>query len=96
MAQIKCYSCQHRVDFDPPLSRREECPKCRRDLKVCLNCCFYDPQAHHECRETEAEWVKEKDCSNFCAYFSPSEEGNSETQTEKMKIQNRLDDLFKK
>lgn len=95
MPQVKCYSCQHCVDFDPPLSRREECPKCRRDLKVCLNCCFYDTQAHHECRESEAEWVREKDQANFCSYFCPST-GTDEAQAEKTKIQNQLDSLFKK
>jgi hypothetical protein len=58
--------------------------KCRADLRVCLNCVFYDPLAAHHCRERRAEPVLEKDAGNFCEYFefavrqwSPKTEGNS-------------------
>jgi hypothetical protein len=39
---------------------------------VCLNCQFYDLGAHHACRESEAEWVREKDMGTFCSYFVPA------------------------
>ena len=71
MAQrpITCHKCQHSWTFEPPLERKAECPACHRDARVCLNCRHYDTGAHHECREEQAEWVKEKDRSNFCSYF---------------------------
>ena len=43
--------------------------RCRADLRVCLNCMFYDPAVAHQCRERRAEPVLEKDVGNFCEYF---------------------------
>jgi len=42
---------------------------CRADLRVCLNCAFYDPRVAQQCRERRAEPVLEKDAGNFCEYF---------------------------
>lgn len=39
-------------------------------MKVCLNCRFYDPSAHWQCRERISEPVREKDRANFCDFFS--------------------------
>ena len=90
---ISCYSCGNSWAYPPPLSRRSECPKCRRDAKVCRNCQFYDPGAHHECRESSAEWVKEKEKGNFCGYFEPSQ-GQSSAGAEQNKAKSQLDALF--
>jgi hypothetical protein len=75
------------------LTRRAECPACRRDAKVCLNCRFFDRGAHHECLEEQAEWVPDKEMGNFCTYF----EGRGETSPEAAKdqVQARLKGLFK-
>ncbi len=43
--------------------------KCRADLRVCLNCAFYDPRVAQQCRERRAEPVLEKHVGNFCEYF---------------------------
>ena len=43
--------------------------KCRADLRVCLNCAFYDPRVAQQCRERRAEPVLDKDVGNFCEYF---------------------------
>ncbi len=43
--------------------------KCRADLRVCLNCVFYDPRVAQQCRERRAEPVLDKDAGNFCEYF---------------------------
>lgn len=59
----------------PPAGRvltRDTCPKCDYDLHVCLNCRFYDPAKHNQCAETQAEWVRDKEASNYCDYFSPN------------------------
>lgn len=34
-----------------------------------MQCKFYDPNVHHECREPQADFVSEKDQANFCDYF---------------------------
>lgn len=94
LARIHCYNCQNTWEFDPPLSRGEECSKCHRDAKVCLNCQFYDLHAHRECRESQASWVREKDKANFCSYFSPAGERDSQKKNED-DIKKKLDSLFK-
>jgi len=43
--------------------------QCRADLRVCLNCSFYDPRVAQQCRERRAEPVLDKDAGNFCEYF---------------------------
>lgn len=43
--------------------------KCRADLRVCLNCTFYDPKVAQQCRERRAEPVLDKEAGNFCEYF---------------------------
>ncbi len=65
-----CYHCGNSFadDFKPGF--REECPKCLRDVHVCYNCVFWDKTFSNECRETQAERVREKDKNNFCEYFS--------------------------
>jgi len=36
-------------------------------------CVHFDPAATYECREDDAEHVKEKESANFCEWFLPSE-----------------------
>jgi len=43
--------------------------KCRVDLRVCLNCAFYDPRVAQQCRERRAEPELEKHVGNFCEFF---------------------------
>lgn len=74
--EVRCFSCQNLSKWEN-ITRRDECPHCRQDVHVCLNCCFFDESYHHECRETEAEHVKDKDRANFCEYFKPKDIGES-------------------
>ncbi len=73
MQKISCHHCKNAWEFDPPIGRRDICPSCKVDSKVCLNCKFYDANAYRQCRENQAEWVKEKKDGNFCSYFFPIE-----------------------
>lgn len=92
MKIIICHKCQHQWSFEPPLERRAECPKCAAYARACMNCRFFDRHAHHECREEQAEWVKEKDAGNFCGYFEP---GQGERRgVERLAAQAKLDALF--
>jgi hypothetical protein len=52
-----------------------ECPKCAAYLHCCLNCKFYSPGAHHDCREPQADAVREKDGRNTCEYFLFADRG---------------------
>ena len=51
------------------LQRTDGCPGCHSDLKVCLNCRFFDPAFNNQCREPQAEWQNEKAKANFCEFF---------------------------
>lgn len=68
-----CFSCGKDLDLKGDvIGRREECPTCRSDVHVCKNCQFYDRTAYNECRESQADVVREKDRANFCDYFQIS------------------------
>ena len=65
-----CWSCGSELtalDY----GREDTCRKCGRDTKTCKGCLHYDPAAHNECRENQAEWVRDKDRNNRCDYFDP-------------------------
>jgi hypothetical protein len=64
-----CFKCRRPVAVEK-ISFREECPQCRADLHVCLNCVFYDEGKANKCREPQADYVKERDKANYCEYFS--------------------------
>ncbi|MFH1077592.1 MAG: hypothetical protein V1753_12335 [Pseudomonadota bacterium] len=65
----QCFSCKTELPADIRPGRRDECPSCKRDLHVCLNCKFYDPGSYNDCREPIADPVIEKEQSNFCSFF---------------------------
>jgi hypothetical protein len=67
-----CFSCGNALNLSGEVSRREECSSCHADVHVCKNCHFYDRSAYNECREPQADVVREKDRSNFCDYFQMS------------------------
>ena len=92
MQKVACHKCKHAWQFEPPMGRRQECPQCGSDARVCLNCRFYTPSAYRECAESEADWVKEKTNGNFCGYFSPMGEASAADPAQSSK--NQLDALF--
>jgi hypothetical protein len=92
--KLKCFSCQTDLRFTLAISRRDECPKCRADVRVCKNCHFYDPKAYNECRETSAEVVREKDRATLCDYFQPGDLAN--TQKSRDDLLAAAEALFKK
>lgn len=62
---------------------------------MCRNCQFFDEGAHHECRESSAEWVRDKERGNRCEYFKLRNVSGS-TASPKEATLAALDDLFKK
>jgi len=90
-----CHKCGHKLEADHKIGREETCPECTSYLHCCLNCRFYDPFSNHECRETEVEWVQDKESGNFCDYFKPSDRFQPRN-TKRDEAKKKLDDLFGK
>ena len=65
-----CHFCKKPVEIERKVGFREECPHCRQELHLCLNCRDYDLNAYHQCRESQADFVSQKDKGNLCEYFS--------------------------
>jgi hypothetical protein len=96
---LSCHHCKSSVTIPAVSGRsvvafRETCPSCGNDLHICLNCALYDSGSYHECRESSAEWVKDKERSNRCEYFSPNDKTRQEGGS-KAAAKSALDDLFK-
>jgi hypothetical protein len=71
--------------------------KCRADLRVCLNCAYYDPRVAQQCRELRAEPVFEKAVGNFCEYFEFAKREwmpKSETNKREASARDTLKKLF--
>ena len=77
------------------LAFRATCPHCSSDLHICYNCKHYDAGSYHECRESSAEWVRDKERSNKCEYFATKDASASNDADGKNKAKSALDDLFK-
>lgn len=90
-----CVFCHKEIVLTGKPGRTEECPHCRRDLHCCLQCQFYDPKSHHECRESQAEFVADKDRANFCDYFVFDPQTKVKSAT-KETMKSKADAWFKK
>lgn len=91
-----CYNCGGELPADMPIYRSSTCPSCGKEVKVCLNCRFYEPGAHWDCRETVNELVVEKDRANFCEFFAVATANRLKTGSTKATKQARsnFDRLF--
>ncbi|AEJ62036.1 hypothetical protein Spith_1777 [Spirochaeta thermophila DSM 6578] len=92
---MRCHACGAPIEVEK-VYRSTLCPSCGKEARVCLNCRFYDPNAHWECRETIPERVAEKDRANFCDYFTPREEDHAGDRNaeERRRARKALEDLF--
>lgn len=65
-----CWRCGAELtELRLPVSRRDECVKCRAEIHVCRQCEYYDANVADACREDRAETVSDKERANFCDYF---------------------------
>jgi len=92
---VTCYKCGKELPGKTRPGRQDTCPECGSYLHCCLNCRFYDQKAHHECREPQAEWVKDKEMGNFCDYFEAGQGGQRSSSSAADEARNKLDQLFK-
>ncbi len=96
-----CWKCSNQKDLPDKPGRLETCPKCNSFLHCCLNCKFYDKNAHHECKEPQAEFVKEKPGANYCGYFAIKKQNVRTREAPKKYIskeeaEKKWNELFKK
>ena len=71
---IACFRCGASLSrLSLPLMRQDQCPECSVELHVCKMCLHFDSAVPSQCREDDAEDVKEKELANFCEWFTPSE-----------------------
>ena len=94
-----CHHCGKQIQFETGyISRTEECPQCGSDVHCCLNCVNYDTAAHNRCREPQAEWVTDRERSNFCDFFTPnkSAKGDARKSAVMLEARSAFEDLFKK
>ncbi|MBI4209475.1 MAG: hypothetical protein HY538_07210 [Deltaproteobacteria bacterium] len=90
-----CYACSGEIP-QKSIGRRDVCDRCGADLHCCFQCEFYDEKAHHQCRESQAEWVSDKERANFCDYFRGAlNPKRGEGKKDSMGPQ-RFENLFKK
>jgi len=66
-----CWRCGAAIDTAGRVGRRDTCLACGTDLRCCRNCAHYEPTAHNQCREPQAERQVDKERGNFCDWFSP-------------------------
>ncbi|MFC1556760.1 hypothetical protein ACFL5L_02105 [candidate division KSB1 bacterium] len=97
---MKCWNCGKSENLPEKPGRRDLCPHCNKNLHCCLNCELYDKNAHHQCREPQAEWVKDKESANFCDYFIASKDGTAANfgrkKLSKDDARKKWDELFKR
>ncbi|MBU0481099.1 MAG: hypothetical protein KKG47_08355 [Proteobacteria bacterium] len=76
---------------------RDECDHCGRDLHICLNCAFYDPNVSRECREPAIpDAVHDKERKNLCEYFKmKGGENDAAYESESEAARRKLEELFK-
>jgi len=91
-----CHNCQTEISLAVKPRRNDTCPKCLAYVHCCKNCRFYDPGAHNQCHEPQAEWVKDKEAGNYCDYFEPNDSAPDGKDTRKEEALKKLNELFKK
>ncbi|MFH1653697.1 MAG: hypothetical protein ABIE74_06540 [Pseudomonadota bacterium] len=96
MKLIPCVFCGEQIEVMGVVGRGDTCPKCRHNLRCCLQCKFHDKSCNNQCHEIMAERVVDKEASNFCNYFSMGGEPVEGIDHSIEKTKKKLEELFKK
>ena len=93
---LQCYRCGAALEaLSLPLSRQDQCPDCFVYLHCCRMCTYFDPGIAEQCREDDAEEVKNKENANFCDYFRPDSAAHDPRYvSEEARARSQLDTLF--
>jgi hypothetical protein len=96
---MTCWKCGETVALPPGgrVGTRDACPRCDSDFHSCRNCRHYDPAKHNQCAEPQAEWVGDKEASNYCDYFSPNAAARTASRASSpvSDVKKKFDSLFK-
>jgi len=92
----QCYFCRREIALKGRVMGKDVCPGCGRDLHCCVQCRFYDPAYHNQCREPKSEMLRERDKANLCDYFEFSGTQGPAPGSEQEKARQKLDELFRK
>ncbi len=65
----RCYKCQKPYVEPEGPGFQDVCEECSSYLHCCQNCFFYEPGQHNDCRETQADYISDKNGINRCEYF---------------------------
>ncbi len=90
-----CWSCGKPVAANQ-FHRLDSCDHCGRDTHVCKNCEHHDRAYNNECRESQSDRVVDKEKSNFCDYFKPSDRTGGSGAKPADALKNAAEALFKK
>ena len=90
-----CWHCSKEIPSNK-FYRLDSCEHCGRDTHVCKNCEHYDISFNNLCRESSADRVVEKECSNFCDFFKPSTRAAGSGAKSSDSLKTAADALFKK
>ena len=93
---MQCYRCGASLAaLSLPLSRQDLCPECTVYLHCCRMCVYFDPAVAEQCREDDAEEVKNKEIANFCDYFRPDPAAHDPRYVgEEANARSQLDAIF--
>ena len=91
---FNCWSCGNSTEMEDKVTRNDECPHCRNDMRSCKNCQYYDQGSHNECLETISEYVPDKERSTFCGMYRPFQ-GEREAAEDVDAAKAALEALFK-
>jgi hypothetical protein len=90
-----CHQCGYDIGPLQRIGRRDACLRCGADLHCCVNCSFFAPTAHNQCREPHAERQVDKTVGNFCDFFA-FHIGRPVTDPPSADARTRLEALFSK
>ena len=93
---MKCWKCGFELGQIEKVFHNDECPECTADLHCCRMCIFYDPNKSRGCKETEAEFVNDKERRNYCGYYKINPDISREKGTSKDDAKKKWDELFGK
>lgn len=91
-----CFTCKKELDIRERPGRNDTCPFCGSDMKVCMNCRFYEEGAYNSCREPRAERVVEKHRANFCEYFEFRDSQVGQIKNTAEEARRKLNEIFGK
>lgn len=95
-----CYFCGEAIAPGTRFGFGEVCAVCGKDQHICLQCSFYLPGAHWDCRESVDAPVFDKERRNFCEWFVPDpkfskkDPSRKDGRTDAAKAKNSFSSLF--